>query len=57
MGAYGSSGPGNPLHLTMEMIKHAAGVDIVAVPFRGTVNSCERSACAGTSPVIVCVNG
>jgi tripartite-type tricarboxylate transporter receptor subunit TctC len=32
---YASSGPGNPLHLTMEMIKHAAGVDIVAVPFRG----------------------
>jgi tripartite-type tricarboxylate transporter receptor subunit TctC len=32
---YGSSGPGNPLHLTMEMLKHAAGVDIVAVPFRG----------------------
>jgi tripartite-type tricarboxylate transporter receptor subunit TctC len=32
---YASSGPGNPLHLTMEMIKHAAGVDILAVPFRG----------------------
>jgi len=32
---YGSSGPGNPLQLTMEMLKHAAGVDIVAVPFRG----------------------
>ena len=32
---YGSSGPGNPLHLTMEMLKYAAGVDIVAVPFRG----------------------
>src|SRR6195256_4817986 len=32
---YGSSGVGNPLHLTMEMLKHAAGIDIVAVPFRG----------------------
>jgi tripartite-type tricarboxylate transporter receptor subunit TctC len=32
---YGSSGMGNPLHLTMEMIKHATGTDIVAVPFRG----------------------
>jgi len=32
---YGSSGVGNPLHLTMEMLKHAAGIDILAVPFRG----------------------
>jgi len=32
---YGSSGPGNPLQLTMEMLNRAAGVDIVAVPFRG----------------------
>lgn len=32
---YGSSGVGNPLHLTMEMLKHATGIDIVAVPFRG----------------------
>jgi tripartite-type tricarboxylate transporter receptor subunit TctC len=32
---YGSSGVGNPLHLTMEMFKHATGMDIVAVPFRG----------------------
>jgi tripartite-type tricarboxylate transporter receptor subunit TctC len=32
---YGSSGVGNPLHLTMEMIKHATGMDILAVPFRG----------------------
>jgi len=31
---YGSSGIGNPLHLTMEMLKHAAGLDIVAVPYR-----------------------
>ena len=32
---YGSTGIGNPLHLTMEMIKHATGTDILAVPFRG----------------------
>jgi tripartite-type tricarboxylate transporter receptor subunit TctC len=32
---YGSSGIANPLHLTMEMIKHATGVDILSVPFRG----------------------
>jgi tripartite-type tricarboxylate transporter receptor subunit TctC len=32
---YGTTGIGNPLHLTMEMIKHAIGIDIVAVSFRG----------------------
>jgi tripartite-type tricarboxylate transporter receptor subunit TctC len=32
---YGSSGVGAPLHLTMETFKHAAGIDIVHVPFRG----------------------
>lgn len=32
---YGSSGVGNNLHLTMEMIKHATGVDIQMVPFNG----------------------
>ncbi|MDB5570755.1 MAG: hypothetical protein JWN93_1938 [Hyphomicrobiales bacterium] len=32
---YGSTGVGNPLHLTMEMLKHAANVDIQMVPFRG----------------------
>ncbi len=38
---YGSSGVGNPLHLTMEMLKHATGIDIVAVPFRsdGQINT------------------
>jgi tripartite-type tricarboxylate transporter receptor subunit TctC len=33
--SYGSSGIGNPLHLTMEMLKTAAGIDLVAVPYRG----------------------
>jgi tripartite-type tricarboxylate transporter receptor subunit TctC len=32
---YGSSGVGAPLHLTMEIMKHSAGIDIVHVPFRG----------------------
>ena len=32
---YGSSGVGNPLHLTMEMIKRAANLNIVSVPYRG----------------------
>ncbi len=32
---YGSSGVGAPLHLNMEIFKHAAGIDIVHVPFRG----------------------
>jgi tripartite-type tricarboxylate transporter receptor subunit TctC len=32
---YGSSGVGNPLHLTMEMIKFAAGIEIEPVPYRG----------------------
>src|SRR5262245_56405053 len=32
---YGMTGAGNPLHLTMEMFKHAAGVDIQAVPYKG----------------------
>jgi tripartite-type tricarboxylate transporter receptor subunit TctC len=31
---YGMSGAGNPLHLTMEMIKVAAGLDIVGVPYK-----------------------
>ena len=31
---YGSSGIGNPLHLTMEMFKHAAGINFQPVPYR-----------------------
>jgi len=32
---FGSTGIGNPLHLTMEMIKAACGIDIQPVPYRG----------------------
>ena len=32
---YGMTGVGNPLHLTMEMFKTVAGVDIQAVPYKG----------------------
>ena len=32
---YGSSGVGNPLHFTMEMIKLAVGIAIEPVPYRG----------------------
>jgi len=32
---YGMTGIGNPLHLTMEMLKHAAGIELQAVPYRG----------------------
>jgi tripartite-type tricarboxylate transporter receptor subunit TctC len=32
---YGSTGVGNPLHLTMEMLKRATGMDIVVIPYKG----------------------
>ena len=32
---YGMTGIGNSLHLTMEMLKRAAGIDIQAIPYRG----------------------
>ena len=32
---YGSTGVGNPLHLTMEMLKQQAGIEVVGVPYRG----------------------
>jgi tripartite-type tricarboxylate transporter receptor subunit TctC len=35
--SYGSSGPGTAVHLITELFKEKAGVDIVHVPYRGTV--------------------
>jgi tripartite-type tricarboxylate transporter receptor subunit TctC len=32
---YGSSGPGSSLHLFAEIFKHAAGVDMLHIPYRG----------------------
>ncbi len=32
---YGMTGVGNPLHLTMEMFMHAAGIKFQAIPYRG----------------------
>ena len=32
---YGMTGVGNSLHLTMEMLKRSAGIDILAIPYRG----------------------
>jgi tripartite-type tricarboxylate transporter receptor subunit TctC len=32
---YGSTGVGNPLHLSMEMLKRETGMDAQAVPYRG----------------------
>jgi tripartite-type tricarboxylate transporter receptor subunit TctC len=32
---YGMTGIGNPLHLTMEMLKAATGIELQAIPYRG----------------------
>ena len=32
---FGSTGVANPLHLTMEMLKAAAGIDVVPIPYKG----------------------
>jgi tripartite-type tricarboxylate transporter receptor subunit TctC len=32
---YGMTGIGNPLHLTMEMLKTATGIELQAIPYRG----------------------
>jgi tripartite-type tricarboxylate transporter receptor subunit TctC len=33
--SYASGGPGNPAHIYMEMLKKAAGIDVVHVPYKG----------------------
>jgi tripartite-type tricarboxylate transporter receptor subunit TctC len=42
--SYGSSGPGSATHLSMEMLKHSAGVDILHVPFRGLAPALSATA-------------
>jgi tripartite-type tricarboxylate transporter receptor subunit TctC len=32
---YGSTGVGNALHLTMELLKLSAGIDVLAIPYQG----------------------
>ncbi len=32
---YGSTGVGNPLHLTMELLKLSAGIEMLSVPYKG----------------------
>jgi tripartite-type tricarboxylate transporter receptor subunit TctC len=49
---YGSSGVGNPLHLTMEMFKHAAGIDIVPIPYKSDAEI-NTSLISGDTPVAV----
>jgi tripartite-type tricarboxylate transporter receptor subunit TctC len=44
---YGSSGPGSATHLSFEMLKHSAGIDILHVPFRGLAPALTATA-AGT---------
>ena len=36
---YGSAGPGTSLHLSAELLKSMAGVDIVQVPYKGTAGA------------------
>ena len=40
---YGMTGVGNPLHLTMEMLKTTAGIDIQAVPVQGRCRDFSRA--------------
>ena len=49
---YGSSGVGNPLHLTMELLKLKAGMDVQMVPFRSDGDILNAMA-AGTVDVAV----
>ena len=37
--SYASAGQGSPLHLSMEMLKHAVGVDLLHVPYKGGVQA------------------
>ncbi|MBK1658804.1 tripartite tricarboxylate transporter substrate binding protein [Paracraurococcus ruber] len=48
---YAHSGPGTPYHLAGEMLKHMAGVDMVAVSFRGS-NEARTAVLAGQVPIM-----
>jgi len=48
---YAHSGPGTPYHLAAEMLKAMAGVDMVAVSFRGS-NEARTAVIAGQVPIM-----
>lgn len=51
---YGSSGVGGPPHLAFEMLKNAAGIDIVHVPFKGTADA-NTAIASGTVELAISV--
>ncbi len=53
---YGSIGIGGASHLTMEMFKSAAGIDLVHVPYKGSAPA-VNDLLAGTVPVAFLVPG
>jgi tripartite-type tricarboxylate transporter receptor subunit TctC len=49
---YATSGAGTALHLTIEMLKSAAGIDIVHVPYKGGAQA-TQAAVANQVPVVL----
>jgi len=49
---YATSGAGTALHLTVEMLKTAAGIDIVHVPYRGGAQA-TQAAVANQVPIVL----
>ena len=50
--SYGSSGNGGTGHLSMEMLKTAAGIDLVHIPFKGG-GPAMNSLLSGEAPVLI----
>jgi len=49
---YATSGAGTALHLTVEMLKSVAGIDLVHVPYRGGAQA-TQAAVAGQVPIVL----
>jgi tripartite-type tricarboxylate transporter receptor subunit TctC len=49
--SYGTSGPGSPHHLYMELFKSMTGIDLVHVPYKGSVPALQ-DVMAGNIPVM-----
>jgi tripartite-type tricarboxylate transporter receptor subunit TctC len=49
--SYGTSGPGSPHHLYMELLKSMTGTELVHVPYKGSVPALQ-DVMAGTIPVM-----